>query len=71
MLIVSRLQIDCDALRGQPTIIVREVFKFAWRQAGWPEQSMGFDEWQQLAVSCDRETAQTVQFAGRHSGTTR
>jgi tRNA(Ile)-lysidine synthase len=42
-------QIDCKTLAEQPPIIVREVFKLAWREAGWPLQSMGFDEWQQLA----------------------
>lgn len=42
-------QIDCKTLAEQPPIIVREAFKFAWREAGWPLQSMGFEEWQQLA----------------------
>ena len=44
-----RCEVDCHALESQPAIVVREVFKFAWLQARWPEQSMGFDEWQQLA----------------------
>jgi tRNA(Ile)-lysidine synthase len=43
------VQIDCRKLDLQPSLIVREVCRTAWRQAGWPEQSMGFDEWQQLA----------------------
>jgi tRNA(Ile)-lysidine synthase len=42
-------RIDCQTLIGQPPILVREVFRFAWRAAGWSEQSMGFDQWQQLA----------------------
>lgn len=46
----TRTTVGCGALEGQPLIVVREVFKLAWRNAGWPEQSMGFDEWRQLAL---------------------
>jgi tRNA(Ile)-lysidine synthase len=60
----SRVKVDCDALEGQPTIVVREVFKFAWRQAGWPEQSMGFEEWQQLAVLATGTGSQTLNLPG-------
>lgn len=42
-------RIDCEKLVGQPRILVREVCRIAWRGAGWSEQSMGFDQWQQLA----------------------
>ena len=45
----TRATINCGALEGQSRLVVREVFKLAWREAGWPEQSMGFDEWRQLA----------------------
>ncbi|HVT29451.1 MAG TPA: tRNA lysidine(34) synthetase TilS [Lacipirellulaceae bacterium] len=45
----NRVKINCGPLAGQPAIIVREVCKVGWRDAGWPEQSMGFDQWQQLA----------------------
>ncbi len=45
----TQVRISCDALTGHPMIVVREVFKFAWRRASWPEQAMGFDEWQLLA----------------------
>jgi tRNA(Ile)-lysidine synthase len=60
----SRVKVDCDALEGQPTIVVREVFKFAWRQAGWPEQSMGFEEWQQLAVLATGTGSQMLNLPG-------
>jgi tRNA(Ile)-lysidine synthase len=60
----SRIKIDCDPLRGQPTIVVREVFKFAWRQAGWGEQSMGFDEWQQLAALASGEGPRMFNLPG-------
>ena len=60
----SRAKVDCDALEGQPAIVVREVFKSAWRQAGWPEQSMGFDEWQQLAALATGGGSQVVNLPG-------
>jgi tRNA(Ile)-lysidine synthase len=53
-----QVKIDCDPLRGKPAVVVREVFKAAWGQAGWGEQSMGFEEWQQLAAM--------VTGGGRH-----
>ena len=60
----SPVKVDCEVLEGQPTIVVREVFKFAWRQAGWPEQSMGFEEWQQLAVLATAAGSQTLNLPG-------
>lgn len=62
---LNRAKVDCEALKGQSAIVVREVFKFAWRQAGWPEQSMGFDEWQQLASLATTEDIRTLNLPGR------
>jgi tRNA(Ile)-lysidine synthase len=42
-------RINCEALARQPDLIVREICKLAWTDAGWPLQAMGFKEWQQLA----------------------
>jgi tRNA(Ile)-lysidine synthase len=61
---LPRIQVDCEMLKGQPTIVVREVFKFAWRQARWPEQSMGFEEWQQLALMSSEQGTRAVNFPG-------
>jgi tRNA(Ile)-lysidine synthase len=47
---VRLIRIDCRRLATQPTLIVREVFKAAWREAAWPCQAMGYDQWQQLAT---------------------
>jgi tRNA(Ile)-lysidine synthase len=60
----TRAKVDCDALEGQPTIVIREVFKFAWRQAGWREQSMGFEEWQQLAALATTKSFQSLNLPG-------
>ncbi|HEX5471005.1 MAG TPA: tRNA lysidine(34) synthetase TilS [Lacipirellulaceae bacterium] len=46
----SQVRIDCRGLVEQPSIVVREVCKLAWRQAEWPEQPMGFEEWTKLAM---------------------
>ena len=43
------IQIDCRGLSGTPPLMVREVCRLAWREANWPLQAMGFDQWQQLA----------------------
>ena len=43
------VQIDCRCLSGMPPLMVREVCRTAWREANWPLQAMGFDQWQQLA----------------------
>jgi tRNA(Ile)-lysidine synthase len=40
---------QCDLLVGQSRYVVREMFVRAWRERGWPEQSMGFVEWDALA----------------------
>jgi tRNA(Ile)-lysidine synthase len=61
---LPRIQVDCAALEGQPVIVVREVFKFAWRQASWPEQSMGFKEWQQLALLAAEHSSRTLNLPG-------
>jgi tRNA(Ile)-lysidine synthase len=45
----ERLVIDLSALGDVPPLVLRELCKRAWTQAGWPLQAMGFAEWDQLA----------------------
>ncbi|MEX0610684.1 MAG: tRNA lysidine(34) synthetase TilS [Pirellulales bacterium] len=47
--VVRRVQIDCRPLVDQPSLVIREVCKNAWNEARWPQQAMGYDQWQQLA----------------------
>jgi tRNA(Ile)-lysidine synthase len=61
----ARAQIDCGKLEGRAPIVVREVFKLAWRRARWPEQSMGFDEWQQLAALASGKGLQSLNLPGK------
>ena len=58
------VKIDCGKLQDHPAIVVREVFKIAWRQAGWPERAMGFDQWQQLAALTDTNGSRVLNLPG-------
>jgi len=44
-----RVVIECPPFAEQPELVVREVCRRAWDDAGWHQQAMGFDEWQLLA----------------------
>ncbi|TWT78026.1 tRNA(Ile)-lysidine synthase [Posidoniimonas polymericola] len=45
-------------LAAAPPLVAREACKLAWRSAGWPEQSMGAEQWQRLyTLLCDAGTA--------------
>jgi tRNA(Ile)-lysidine synthase len=44
-----QVRLNCTLLASEPPLIVREVCKAAWQQAGWPVQAMGFAQWQLLA----------------------
>ena len=48
------LQLDCLKLAGQPPLLVCEVCRAAWSSAGWPQQGMGYQEWEQLASLVER-----------------
>lgn len=44
------IHINCRSLARQRQIIVREVCRAAWKEAGWPQQAMGAKEWGKLAL---------------------
>ncbi len=46
---------DCAASAGQPRFVVRELLMAAWRRQAWPEQAMGFQQWDELASLAQRE----------------
>lgn len=41
--------LHCDCLRDEPRYVVRELLIDIWRTMDWPQQSMGFREWDLLA----------------------
>lgn len=43
------ISLAISPLAAEPRYVVRELLAAAWRRQGWPEQSMGFDEWESLA----------------------
>ena len=43
------VHIDTKRLAHEPPYLVRELLIAVWRENNWPMQSMGFDEWSQLA----------------------
>jgi tRNA(Ile)-lysidine synthase len=43
------VRIKLSELTTEPRYVVRELLIAVWRQQGWPLQSMGFAEWEQLA----------------------
>ncbi len=43
-------ELDCGALREIPRHLVREVLIAVWRRRAWPEQAMGYDEWDAMAT---------------------
>jgi tRNA(Ile)-lysidine synthase len=45
----EQIELACDVLAAEPRYLVRELLVQTWRDQGWPEQSMGFDEWQRMA----------------------
>ena len=42
-------RIDISHLSQQPRHLVREMFRVLWRHQDWPQQSMGFVQWNRLA----------------------
>ena len=47
--VLVRVRIEGTPLAHQSPLLLREVFKTAWIRAGWPLQSMGYQEWERLA----------------------
>lgn len=53
-------------LRDEPAYLVRELLIAVWREAGWPQQQMGFAEWNELtALLLESEEPRVRTFPGR------
>ncbi len=46
----SVVVIDRELLSHQPRGMIREVLRLVWRENAWPEQAMGFEQWEMLAA---------------------
>lgn len=45
----EQIVIDCRPLTGESRHVLRELFVALWRKRNWPQQAMGFAEWDALA----------------------
>jgi tRNA(Ile)-lysidine synthase len=45
----GRVEIDCQKLAGVQRHMVRELLMTVWRRQRWPQQAMGFRQWQEMA----------------------
>jgi tRNA(Ile)-lysidine synthase len=63
----DQLTIDCRPLARVNRHLVRELFVTIWREHGWPQQNMGFAEWDALAAMVLDRNASAAQrsFPGR------
>jgi tRNA(Ile)-lysidine synthase len=60
----SRATIDCDRLSGEDRHLTRELFVAIWRRQSWPQQSMGFTQWDRLAEMVLASVLQKQTFPG-------
>ncbi|MCO6043524.1 tRNA lysidine(34) synthetase TilS [Aeoliella sp. ICT_H6.2] len=58
------VRIDTPQLADEPAIVIQQVARTAWRQAGWGEQAMGMTEWQRLAAAVVDDSASTFVLPG-------
>ncbi len=58
--------VECELLSTQPRTLIREVFRLLWRENNWPEQSMGFEQWDSLSTMAggERKTERVRIFPG-------
>jgi tRNA(Ile)-lysidine synthase len=50
-------RLDIKTLADQPAYLVGELLIAVWRQRGWPEQSMGAAQWEELSAMARGRTA--------------
>jgi tRNA(Ile)-lysidine synthase len=59
-----RVCLHCDRLHTAPMLLIREVCRAAWRDAEWPMQAMGFDEWQAVAELVQGQREAPINLPG-------
>ena len=56
------VELDRAKLIAASDFVMREMFLAIWRERGWPEQSMGFEQWNRLALAV--RSGETVCLPG-------
>ncbi|MCE9545975.1 MAG: tRNA lysidine(34) synthetase TilS [Planctomycetia bacterium] len=59
----TNLAIDCRQLADVHPYLVRELFVSLWTQQQWPQQAMGFEQWEQLRVLAQSNAAEGERAA--------
>jgi tRNA(Ile)-lysidine synthase len=62
--VAAGARIDCRRLSTVPSLVAREVCRLTWTEAGWPQQAMGFDKWQQLAKLLHDQSRPPINLPG-------
>ena len=57
--------LDCRVLQGLNHHLIRELFVWLWREMGWPQQQMGLEEWDALALDAGAEPEANGNAAGK------
>jgi tRNA(Ile)-lysidine synthase len=60
----ATIVLDCRELAQARPYVVRELFIALWREQHWPEQSMGYAQWSQLAELGQTSRPATQTFPG-------
>ena len=60
----QQLVFDTRLLSDQPTLVLQELARGAWRAAGWPEQAMGMAEWKRVAEAMLNKDTPTFTLPG-------
>jgi tRNA(Ile)-lysidine synthase len=62
----NQVEIELGPLAIENDVMVRQMFKIIWQEQGWPQQSMSFEKWQQLAdLAARRGSQSSVEMPGK------
>lgn len=64
----ERLVVDCAAIAHEPPFVIRQVLVVGWRRQHWPEQLMGFKQWDELAKLVSRANPNQSQLSAALPG---
>jgi tRNA(Ile)-lysidine synthase len=56
-------RVVCAQLAEQPRHLVRELVRAIWRQRGWPQRAMGYDQWAAACSLIEQSAAHPVSQA--------
>jgi len=56
----DEVEIACPTLETYPAAVLREILIALWKRSNWPQQEMGFDQWNRLAEMLRQTEGQHV-----------